>query len=213
MKQVAGADPQSGEAVRLMIENLEAAAAALRSDAPDALNIAARRMIAGHLATGLAWRKYVAGSPSYDVLKQVSTAFADDAQPLLGELSRRLAAQAPLALSRGNTGYVLPCAACGGNAVTFTVKGDTLLLDGLSSDSPLECHGEAARKLSALLAEGDARVVMEFLRGSVPGCDSYCPDCDRLYCQEHYSVEMEWSGSWLTAVHATCPLGHAREIA
>ena len=210
---VTQADPRSRESVRLLIEALVAADTALRSSSPDALGTAARKLIDGHRGTGLAWRKYVAGSQFYDTLKQVTGAFAEDARPLLDELARRIAAQPPPTLVPHDGGYALLCAACGAGAVTFTVTEDTTFFDGLSSEHPFEWRGKAAKTLTGLLTKLDGRAVVERLRAGKQGCDAYCPECDRVYCREHYSVESEWSGSWLSAIHATCPLGHAREIA
>ena len=108
----------------------------------------------------------------------------------------------------------LACDACGEPAVTFH-KTNTGVQCGTLSPVNMgpAVTGEDGAKLTALLATGDARAVLNYLTpAGGPGCMAYCPECDRVYCGTHYAIEDKWSGSWHEATDATCPLGHWREI-
>jgi hypothetical protein len=166
-----------------------------------------------HGLTGLGWRKYMAISgPAAEVRRQVNEAFAGDARPLENEMVRLFSAVPGPLLVRRDEEYGLP--ACGEDAVTFRLKEGGVQANSLSPVNPAtHWQGETADRLVELLEEGSGRAILDYLASpDRPGCDAWCPECDRVYCREHYSVEAEWSGYWHTATYATCPLGREREF-
>lgn len=220
-KFAGGPKPLSAEAskavaerVNDLIEALTAAHAALVGDAPGALDLVASRLVYCHWASGSAWRRYLIELNEFEVAEKVSAALADDVRPIAGELARRLAADSALAITRRNGAGALACAVCGGDAVTFIAAEPGMRCSTLSPiNAGPECRGDLALRLAALLDAGDARAVVELLTGADgPGCDAYCPECDRVYCKDHYAVETIWSGSWHEATNATCPMSHPREF-
>jgi hypothetical protein len=120
----------------------------------------------------------------------------------------------PTILTSRNESYDLPCAACGEIAVTFQLCEDGVQANSISNvNGTTRWNGETGQRLAELLAAGSARAVLDFFAAQGPfSCPSYCPECDGVYCRKHYSVEEEWSGTWYTAGHATCPRGHKREF-
>lgn len=202
------------ERVNDLIEALTAARAALAEDGPAALDQAASKLVYCHWASGSAWRRYLIELNEFEVAEKISAALADDVRPIAGEVARRLAVHSALAFTRRNGGGALACAVCGRDAVTFSAIELGMRCSTLSPiNAGPECRGELALRLAALLDAGDARAVVELLTGpDGPGCDAYCPECDRVYCKDHYAVETIWSGSWHEATNATCPISHPREF-
>jgi hypothetical protein len=181
----------------------------------DALSAAARKIVRGRHLTGLEWRKYLADSGSAaEVGARIGEAFATDVQPLVNVIARLLAAQPASALAKRDEGYALLCAACGESAVTFRAQDGKVYANSISTvNSTMSWEGDMARRLAELLAEGNARAVLDYLASPhCRACPAYCPECGRIYCHEHFAVEEEWSDSWYTAGYATCPLGHRREF-
>jgi hypothetical protein len=180
-----------------------------------ALNLAAQKIVYCHWITGHEWRRHVANfGAAVSIADQIDEAWTEDARPLVQEISRLLDAQPPPALVQADKNYDLACAACCKNAVTFREEKSGVLANGISKVTPvIHWQGKTAQHLIELLEQGSARAVLDYL--SAPGrlgCPAYCPECKRVYCREHYSVEEIWSGSWHEASYATCPLGHKREF-
>jgi len=180
-----------------------------------ALGAAAKKIVRSRHLMGLEWRKYLAVSGSAaQVGVQISEALAKDARPLVNVIARLLAAQPAPAMVKRDGNYALICAACGESAVTFRAQNGNIYANSISKvNSITSWEGETGRRLADLLAEGNARTVLNYLASPhCRDCPAYCPECDRIYCREHYAVEEDWSDSWYTAGYATCPLGHRREF-
>lgn len=198
-----------------LIKALAEAHSVLSAGGTGALNVAAKKIVYCRWITGHGWRRYLADFGAVaNVGNQIDEALAEDMGPLVNEIARLLAVQPPLALVRGEEGFGLACAACGESAVMFQLKEGEVLANSISNVyRTTYWKGETAQRLAELLAEGSARAVLDFLASPGHlGCPAYCPECGRVYCQEHYSVEETWSGSWHEASYATCPLGHEREF-
>jgi len=203
------------ERIEELIGLLTEAHSALIGGGPGALGLAAKKIVDGRRLTGHAWRKYLAASTSAaKVGAQIKEAFQKDAEPLVNEITRLLAAQPTPTLVQREEAYVLMCAACGESAVTFRSEKGSICANSISNVyATTWWSGETGLRLAQLLAEGDARAVLDYLASPDRlHCPAYCPECDRVYCREHYAVDDEWSGSWYTAGYATCPLGHEREF-
>ena len=44
------------------------------------------------------------------------------------------------------------------------------------------------------------------------GIDAYCPACDRIYCRDHYLMDVEYDDGFYDCTRATCPGGHRRMV-
>jgi hypothetical protein len=130
------------------------------------------------------------------------------------EMLRRLIRPGPPSLMRPDGSYVLPCAACGEDAVTFQLQEGRVQANSISNVYRItRWSGKAAQRLAELLVQANAAAVLDYLASlGQHGCPAYCPECGCIYCRKHSSVEEEWSGSWYTAGYATCPKGHKREF-
>ena len=203
------------ERIHDLMERLSEAHSALNGGEPGALSLAAKKIVEGRYLTGHAWRRYLAASVSAaEVGAQIREAFQKDAEPLVNEIARRLAAQPAATIVRQDEGHVLLCAACGESAVTFRSQAGSICAQSISNVyGTTWWGGETGQRLAQLLSEGNARAVLDYLASpDRQHCPAYCPECDRVYCREHYAVDEEWSDSWYTAGYATCPLGHEREF-
>ncbi len=205
-----------------LIETVEAGArAAARVPHPDWPEVAARLARARYL-TGRGWRRYLGDHANADVVAAAITHAVDaDTRALAADVERvgAAGATAPV-LRRSAEAFSIPCAACGGEAVTLTVSkvgpaGAEQLV--VSSVSPVTVFrsiaGPRMRDVLALLEAADTGQVVAHLRTTQPGgCDAWCEACDRVYCKQHYAIEAQWSGSWHEGTFATCPLGHEHRI-
>jgi len=52
-----------------------------------------------------------------------------------------------------------------------------------------------------MTAEGAGKVI-----------DAFCPDCDKIYCRNHYNVTEEWDEGYYDCSYGICPKGHRRMI-
>jgi hypothetical protein len=198
-----------------LITALTEAQSALSVGGPDALKLAAKKIVYCRWVTGHGWRRYLANfGAGANIGKQIGEALAKDMEPIAKEVAHLLTAQPAPALVRRDEGFALLCAACGESAATFQLNEGGVLANSISNVNRIAyLKGETAQRLTELLAQGSARAVLDHLSSpGCGGCPAYCPECARVYCQEHYAVEETWSGSWHEASYATCPLGHEREF-
>lgn len=206
-------------------ELVEAVAAGHRAAArvpKPALAEAAAKLAHVRYLTGRGWRRYLADNPEAEVVADaIAAAVNADTRQLSSAVARgaQAGAAAPV-IRRSPDAFAIPCAVCGGEAVTLTVSkvntaaGEQLVV---SSVSPVTVFrsiaGPRMRDVLALLEAGDTAKVVTHLRTTQPGgCDAWCEACDRVYCRQHYAIEAQWNGSWHEGTFATCPLGHEHDI-
>jgi hypothetical protein len=116
------------------------------------------------------------------------------------------------------TMYQLPCSVCGRIAAEFKIgygpfdNEESLVFRGIT-------HGSSLRKdLSPILFEilraKNLSGVHEFMKQyhCYEGLDAYCPECDKIYCWEHYNATEEWEEGFYDCTYGTCPEGHKRMI-
>lgn len=217
-------DAQRAVVARLddLITALDSADQALARLPKPAMAEAAARLAFVRYASGRGWRRYVAENPDVAAAAAEIQSALDRANAELGvPLGRFLAAPTAGRVVRTASGaYALPCAACGGDAVTLTldrvspVAQEQLVVSSLSPVTVFRSlAGPRMQDLVAVLDAGAVAAVVQHLRQTQPGgCDAYCAECARIYCKEHYAIEAQWSGSWHEATYATCPLGHEHTI-
>lgn len=107
----------------------------------------------------------------------------------------------------------LACAACGLAAATFEIG-----IDRWSGNRALLFRGiTRSRAFPLTLA---AKVLGELEGGKISsvhssieeGIDAYCPACDRIYCRDHYLMDVEYDDGFYDCTRATCPEGHRRMV-
>jgi hypothetical protein len=228
--RIAGGSPALGEElqravvarVEELIEAVEAGDRAAARVPKPALAEAAARLAHVRYLTGRGWRRYLAGNPEAKVVAAAIAHAVDvDTRQLASDIERAAAngATAPV-IRHSPESFAIPCAVCGGEAVTLTLSkvspaGAEQLV--VSSVSPVTVFrsmaGPRMHDVLALVAAGDAAKLVAHLRATQPGgCDAYCERCNRVYCKQHYAIEAQWSGSWHEGTFATCPLGHEHTI-
>jgi hypothetical protein len=124
----------------------------------------------------------------------------------------------------GEGAYHLLCSVCSGVAMQLTLGAPGELVHGrVSSKRVVHCTGITGATSFADdnphgffddLAAGaipNAHAYAKTVLG-VPGLDAYCPDCDRIYCAQHYRAEDIFDDTFYDYTTGTCPNGHRRMI-
>lgn len=137
--------------------------------------------------------------------------------PFLGK--KETAPPAQHVIQAGTEEYRLPCAVCSEIAVIFKTgvpeieKENKLLYSGIAMRTYFSL--EHAPKVFSLLQKDDIRGVHEYIIEKTAfreGVDGYCPDCDKIFCREHYNVQETFDEGFYDCSYGTCPSGHRRMI-
>lgn len=121
-------------------------------------------------------------------------------------------------LELSETMYQLPCSVCGKIAVEFKIgygrfdSEESLIFRGITHSRSLR-RGLSSILFEILKAE-NLSGIHEFMKQyhGYEGLDAYCPDCDKIYCWEHYNATEEWEEGFYDCTYGTCPKGHKRMI-
>jgi len=114
--------------------------------------------------------------------------------------------------------YHLPCSVCGKIAVKFKIgygrldEKESLVFRGITLETSLRV--ELANILFKILEEDDLLGAHNFMKKchSPEGVDAYCPECDKIYCWEHYNAWEEYDDGFYDCTYGECPNGHKRMI-
>ena len=114
--------------------------------------------------------------------------------------------------------YHLPCSVCGKISVKYKLdkgrfdKKKALIFTGITHSRSL--RKEHSSQLFQILDDKNLLGVHQFMLEyhSLEGLDAYCPDCDKIYCWEHYNVREEYDDGFYDCSCAVCPNGHQRMI-
>jgi hypothetical protein len=114
--------------------------------------------------------------------------------------------------------YQLSCSICGKNAVEFKIgygkfdENKSLIYRGITHESSLDI--DLADTAFTLLKEGDLGSIHKFLKNhhNYEGLDAYCPECDKIYCWEHYDAHEAYDEGFYDFTYGICPKGHKRMI-
>ncbi|MFW9828923.1 MAG: hypothetical protein ACFFEY_15140 [Candidatus Thorarchaeota archaeon] len=114
--------------------------------------------------------------------------------------------------------YQLPCSVCGKIAVIFKIgfgrfdKKESLVFRGITHERSLSI--ELAETLFNILQKKNLSLIHQFMKKyhSFEGLDAYCPECDRIYCWEHYDAREEYDDGFYDCTYGICPRGHKRMI-
>ena len=112
----------------------------------------------------------------------------------------------------------LRCSECGKVSVVFRVgtwpytERESLIVKGITHEVALNI--KHAEKIFELLEKEDLARVHSIVdqHPSCEGIDAYCPECDKIYCWEHYNVKTEYDDGFYDCSCGTCPKGHERMI-
>ncbi len=121
-------------------------------------------------------------------------------------------------LELSETMYQLPCSVCGRIAVEFKIgygrfdKDESLIFRGITHSRSL--RRDLSIILFEILKDENLSGVHEFMKQyhGYEGLDAYCPECDKIYCWEHYNATEEWEEGFYDCTYGTCPEGHKRMI-
>jgi hypothetical protein len=114
--------------------------------------------------------------------------------------------------------YHLPCSVCGKIAVNFKIgygrldEKESLVFRGITLETSLRV--ELANIAFKILEEDNLLGIHDFMKKyhSPEGVDAYCPECDKLYCWEHYNAKEEYDDGFYDCTYGECPKGHKRMI-
>lgn len=108
----------------------------------------------------------------------------------------------------------LLCSVCEKVCGSFTVKDGKIIYFGLTGQKIFD---ETNKVLEALL-KNDVKSAHKELskeKGLMKdtGIDCYCPQCDKTYCKDHYTLfEVRDDDGMYDKTLATCPKGHERKV-
>ncbi len=106
--------------------------------------------------------------------------------------------------------YVLNCSIC-----SLPIVKIEKAKNGLIISSPLRRYGINVPNLNKILQDlkkGELEELDETLLKGFDGLDFYCRECDKMYCEDHYSLSPVWEGGFYDYTDGTCPEGHERII-
>jgi len=115
--------------------------------------------------------------------------------------------------------YVLPCSVCGNYCIVFLLrpspktKKQTLYYSGILVETTFTHAG--ARKIFQWLDEENLKKVHKYLKRDIQteeGMDGYCPECDKVYCEDHYHTWEIFDDGFYDCTKAECPQNHVRII-
>ncbi|NVM16223.1 MAG: hypothetical protein HWN80_00800 [Candidatus Lokiarchaeota archaeon] len=114
--------------------------------------------------------------------------------------------------------YHLPCSVCGKNSVECKIgygrfdEHESLVYSGITHSRSL--RKDLANNLFKILKKENLSGVHQFMQKyhSIEGLDAYCPDCDKIYCWEHYNAREEYDDGFYDCTMGECPAGHRRMI-
>ena len=114
--------------------------------------------------------------------------------------------------------YHLPCSVCGKSAVEFKIgygrldEKESLVFRGITLETSLDI--KLAEILFKILQKKDLVSAHNFMKKyhSYEGMDAYCPECDKIYCWEHYNAREEYDDGFYDCTYGECPKGHKRMI-
>ncbi|MGY5879487.1 MAG: hypothetical protein RTV31_04505 [Candidatus Thorarchaeota archaeon] len=109
--------------------------------------------------------------------------------------------------------YTLSCAVCGKVAVVILLNEDKFVYSGIMIETYIDKG--LAKEVFRLLDMKNLKGLHSYYKRTIQleeGMDAYCPECDSIYCSEHYATEEEWDEGFYDCTYGTCPQGHRRII-
>lgn len=113
--------------------------------------------------------------------------------------------------------YHLPCAICGEIAVKIDTgiyeydNEEYVIYIGICVRSYFAM--DYAKRIFDALEDDNLAEFHSIMKEDLEdGADAYCPDCDKIYCHDHYNPREVWDAGFYDCTYGTCPDGHERII-
>lgn len=194
-------------------------------DSPDAEQRAGASLLTATTEMQKCWNALLWDRTRWESLSEkLKLEFERFVEPMWARLDLRAAAvevQGPpnRVLRVSEEEYVFLCALCGGSAERFRIVGENVAFSrSPGALVPQYFPRDQAPALFQILVEEGVKALHEHLVTQFPprqlrGVHGYCPECERMYCMQHYTVEEEWDESWFHGARGACPRSHWRELA
>lgn len=107
--------------------------------------------------------------------------------------------------------YTLNCSLCDAETVRIGMQGDGLIIS-----SPLRSYGirvpDLKKYITAIENNQLGQVHQLLSELGFDGLDFYCPECDKVFCDEHYKLDPVWDKGFYDYTEGTCPEDHRRVV-
>ena len=177
----------------------------------------------GRLAKSISELKFYKKEIVYNLIKEVEISFEKCWNAFHFEFERltpRKKTSKPFAriIMVSDTEYNLPCSLCGKISVEYKIGFgrfddlESLVYSGITHSRSL--RRDLANELFLILKNENLLGIHQFMQRyhSPEGLDAYCPQCDKIFCWEHYNVREEYDDGFYDCTYGTCPNGHRRMI-
>lgn len=117
----------------------------------------------------------------------------------------------PLELNEGE--LVARCSLCNKKAILFDFDEKNGLVRVGSAQRSYIVKFREVKKLREKLEAGEYRHFHDFLiQEDYEGLDYYCPECNKIYCIDHYQITPYFENMFYEYSTGKCPLGHERIV-
>ena len=177
----------------------------------------------GRLAKSISELKFYKEEIVFNLIKEVEISFEKcwNAFYLEFEIltpSKKLIEPIARIVKISDSEYHLPCSFCGKISVEYKIgfgrfdEHESLIYTGITHSRSL--RKDIANELFEILKNKNLPGVHQFMRKyhSHEGLDAYCPQCDSIYCWEHYKAREEYDDGFYDCTYGECPNGHRRMI-
>lgn len=107
--------------------------------------------------------------------------------------------------------YKLKCSICGLKTVYVSKRKSNLVIS-----SPLRSFGVPIPNITKFLQEVKNKKLINIhqflIAKDYDGLDFYCPECDKIYCENHYALRPHWERDFYDYTEGKCPNGHKRVV-
>ena len=174
----------------------------------------------GRLAKSISELKYYKEEIVFNLIKVVEIRFEKCWNAFYFEFDMLIPIVKPIAriIKVSSSKYHLLCSVCGKISVGYRIgtgrfdEHESLIYTGITHSRSL--RKELASGLFDILKNENLLEVHQFMQKyhSQEGLDAYCPQCDNIYCWEHYKAREEYDDGFYDCTCGTCPNGHQRMI-
>jgi hypothetical protein len=174
----------------------------------------------GRLAKAISELKYYREELVFNLIKEVEISFEKCWNAFYFEFDMLIPIVKPIAriIKVSSSKYHLLCSVCGKISVGYRIgtgrfdEHESLIYTGITHSRSL--RKELAGELFDNLKNENLLGVHQFMQKhhSQEGLDAYCPQCDNIYCWEHYKAREEYDDGFYDCTYGECPSGHRRMI-
>lgn len=116
----------------------------------------------------------------------------------------------PLEYNKGE--LIVYCSLCDKKAIIFDFDEKNGLVRLLSTQRAYVVRFPDIKELREKLKKEEYRYFHNFLIKDWDGLDYYCPECDKIYCIDHYAIFPIFEDVFYDYSIGVCPFGHKREV-